>query len=171
MPTVRAKFGLQGYLWNLGGIVTMGALIWILSRKITSASNLGVFDILIVPIILIGSYRLLADATAHIEVSVGKLLSREFGKQTVLDLSRVNSIEIGYYGFGHSAFNLHLESTIDTKRRTLSLSMRVFANRDQVAKAIVDATLSVNPNVKLSPEILERFGLPPYGIFLSKRGE
>ena len=171
MQTVRAKRGVYGGLYVVGGLLTICVFTAYLINQVFSPLGWSAWDWGLLIITAFVTYSFIGSITTQVGVSNGILQSREFGRKTVVDLSKVESIELGYYGFGHSAFNLHLESTIDTKRRTLSLSMAGFANRDQVAKAIVDATLSVNPNVKLSPEILERFGPPPYGIFLSKRGE
>lgn len=55
-----------------------------------------------------------------------------------------------------------------TGRKSFGTMLSIFDNEKELTRAILEAAYRANPDVKIDPELLRRYGHPPYGIFEPK---
>ncbi len=72
--------------------------------------------------------------------------------------------EVGKLTNGGSWIFVDFRNAIDGIKRT-GVMADGLANSVEINRAIIEAAYRANPNVKIDPELIRRYGPPPYGIF------
>lgn len=121
--------------------------------------------------VLLGGVAFLGLMTSHVQISLDEATVNILLRKRTLKWKGISSVTSFTNGFGltvlsaNKAQNSGLTGAHNlTDVSTLSIVLSVYGNQKEVVEAMLEAAYRANSDVKIDPELLRKYGPPPYGI-------
>lgn len=164
MKTVRSRKAPTAYLVGVGYLLSAFFLFW----SLVAGYWRGVdpFWAAFVIVLAMGFYLLRMGLELlffdRVEVTPERLTQRRLLGAQHVDLAQPNLADLSRDMGGNRYLVL---ARIGDKLPLAAVNLRYLGNAPEVAQAILEATQRKNPQLQISPRLLQRFGQPPYGTF------